>query len=273
MTGSYEDDFRELSGLLFGAKERYRSARATILHTVDGAVAEESNRRFVDWRFAQPGGSGLGILRTEKERRAHGPDVPQDFYLQYEDTEEVIRLWHERPDRWREEWRTLQGTLLRCVVFGGAHGPRWVYDPPETAFYEPAGDEEWPQQDPYTDLSFMLDPAEELFSYALLDDAIVRKTGRRAAMAGRGAVEIRAETISWGYPPSIFHGYNASMEGSTDHMLLVDEEIGTILRTAARLEGREFRIAEVTEIAYDEHFPEETFRLELPGVEFERRER
>ncbi len=70
------DDFRELSTLLFGAKERYRSARATITHTIDGVVAEESKRRFVDWRFAQPGGSGLGILRTEEDRRAHGPDVP-----------------------------------------------------------------------------------------------------------------------------------------------------------------------------------------------------
>jgi hypothetical protein len=74
---SVDDDFQELSDLLFRAKERYRSARATITHTVVGSVAEESKRRFVNWRFAQPGGSGLGILRTEEERRAHGPDMPQ----------------------------------------------------------------------------------------------------------------------------------------------------------------------------------------------------
>ena len=123
---STEDDFQELSELLFGAKERYRSVRATILHTVDGAVAEEANRRFVDWRFAQPGGSGMGILRTDEERRAHGPDVARDFYLDYEDTEEIYRLWHERPDRWREERRSLEGRMLRCVVFGSARGPRWV---------------------------------------------------------------------------------------------------------------------------------------------------
>ena len=92
MTGSANDDFQELSGLLFGAKERYRSVRATISHTVDGSVAEESKRRFVDWRFEQPGGSGLGILRTEEERRAHGADVPQDFYLSYEDSEKTYHL-------------------------------------------------------------------------------------------------------------------------------------------------------------------------------------
>jgi hypothetical protein len=34
--------------------------------------------------------------------------------------------------------------------------------------------------------------------------------------------------------------------------------------------GREFYVAEVTEIFYDEKFPEDTFRLDLPGVEFKR---
>jgi hypothetical protein len=41
----------------------------------------------------------MGILRTEEERRAHGPDAPQDFYLECKDLEEVVRLWHEKPDR------------------------------------------------------------------------------------------------------------------------------------------------------------------------------
>ena len=65
----------------------------------------------------------------------------------------------------------------------------------------------------------------------------------------------------------IFHGYWAP-EGTTDHLLLVDAEVGTILRAAARLEGREFYVAEVTEVTYDEEFPEDIFRLDLPGVEF-----
>lgn len=159
--------------------------------------------------------------------------------------------------------------MLRCLVFGGARGPRWVYEPPETAIHDPASTLEWPHQDPRTDLSFMLDPSEELFYYALLDDATIHKTGRRTTVAGRKAVEVRVETISWGYPPSIFHGVWAP-EGTTDHLVLVDAEVGAILRVAARLEDREFYVAEVTEIAYDEQFPEGTFRPELPGAEFER---
>jgi hypothetical protein len=54
---------------------------------------------------------------------------------------------------------------------------------------------------------------------------------------------------------------------------MVDAEIGTLLRAAARLEGREFYVAEIKAIAYDERFPEDTFRLELPGVEFRRVDR
>jgi hypothetical protein len=266
---SVEDDFQELSDLLFGAKERYRSARATITHTVDGAVAEESKRRFVDWRFRQPGGSGLGKLRTKEERRAHGPDVPRDFYLSYEDIERVVRLWHERPDRWREEQRTPEDELLRCVVAAGRHKPLWIYHPPETAIHVPSVPEE---RDPDPDLAFMLDPSEDLFYQSLRDEATVHKTGRRTTVAGREALEVVVGTISWGYPPIIFRDFYAP-EGTTDHLLFVDTEVGVILRAAARLEGREFYVSEVTEIAFDEEFPEETFRLELPSVEFRRIDR
>ena len=42
-------DFQVLSDLLFRTNARYRSLRATILHTADATVAEEANRRFVDW--------------------------------------------------------------------------------------------------------------------------------------------------------------------------------------------------------------------------------
>ena len=87
-------------------------------------------------------------------------------------------------------------------------------------------------------------------------------------MAGRGCVEVCAKTVSWGYPPYVFNAYEASNEGATDHLLLVDAQMGTILRVAARLEGREFRVAEATSVAFDEEFREGTFRLELPGVQF-----
>ena len=251
------DDFGELSGLLFGAKDRYRSARATISYTVVGAVAQESNRRFVDWRFAQ-GNPGMGIIGKP------GPPVREDFYREYEDAERVVSLWHEMPDRWREERRTAQGSLLGCVVAAGRHGPLWMYELTEEAIYVPSVPE---RRAPDPLLAFMLDPSEEVVYHSLWDDATIHKTGRRPSVAGREALEVEVRTVSWGYPPRLFRGYYAP-EGTTDHLLLIDVEVGTILRVAARLEGREFWVAEATEIAYDEEFPEDTFRLDMPRVEF-----
>jgi hypothetical protein len=258
-----DDDFQEISGLLFEAKERYRSVRATILHTIDASVAQEANRRFVDWRFAQPSGSGMAKLGKP------GPPVREDFYQDYEDTKDVLHFWHERPDRWREERRSAGGELLRCIVAAGRGKPLWIYDPPETAIHVPSVPE---RRDPDPDLAFMLDPSVEGFYHALVDDATVHNTGRRAMVAGREAIGVVVGTISWGYPPSIFRGFYAP-SGTTDHLLLVDAEVGVILRAAARLEDREFYVAEITEIAFNEEFPDDTFRLELPKVEFQRIDR
>ena len=89
-------------------------------------------------------------------------------------------------------------------------------------------------------------------------------------MAGREALGVRVGTVSWGYLPSIFHGFYAP-ENIMGHLqLLVDVEVRTLLRTATRLERREFYVAEATEIAYDDQFPEDTLRLNLPDVEFRR---
>lgn len=101
MDGPVSDDFEELYELLSKAKERYRSARATVVHTVDGRLAKEANRRFVDWRFdgREP---GMGIIGKP------GPPEPEDFYHEYEDSEELIHIWHRKPrlnvgDAWADQ--------------------------------------------------------------------------------------------------------------------------------------------------------------------------
>lgn len=259
-----DDDFEEIHALLSKAKERYRSVRATVVHTVDGTLAKEANRRFVDWRFAQ-GNPGMGIIGKP------GAPEREDFYHDYElDSEERIYLWHQMPALWREEIYDPQGRLKEAEVHGGKNGPRWTYEKHNLeqearAVYMPRIPE---RQETDTRFSFMFDPSEYIFSETFWDGTTVNKTGRELTVAGRECVEVRAETVSWGYPPYVFNAYDASSEGATDHLLLVDAEIWTILRVAARLEDREFRVAEATSVAYDEEFPEVTFRLELPGVEF-----
>jgi hypothetical protein len=53
------EDFGEVRGLLFRAGERYGSVRARVVHKVHTDVAEEANRRLVDWSFAKGGGFGM----------------------------------------------------------------------------------------------------------------------------------------------------------------------------------------------------------------------
>jgi hypothetical protein len=257
------DDFEELYALLSKAAERYRSVRATLAHTVNATLAKEANRRFVDWRFdgREP---GMGIIGKP------GPPEPEDFYHEYEDSEERINLWHQVPALWREEIYDPEGRLKDAEVHGGNNGPRWTYEKHDLAqevraVYMPRIPE---RQQTDTRFSFMFDPSETTFFETFWDGTIVNKTGRELTVAGRGCVEVRAKTVSWGYPPYVFNAYEASNEGATDHLLLVDAEMGTILRVAARLEGREFRVAEAAEVAFDEKFREDTFRLELPGVQF-----
>jgi hypothetical protein len=190
-----------------------------------------------------------------------GPPQREDVYHEYEDSKGWIRLWHRRPDLWREERRTLEGHLRVCDFSGGMGGLRWIYEPPEWVAHIPLIDE---QEGRDTRFSFMLDPSEYVFSETFRDGTTVNKTGIEATLAGRECVEVRAETVSWGYLPYVFSTYPAHSEGATDHLLLVDAEVGTILRVAARLEGREFRVAEITEVAYDEEVPEETSGLNYP---------
>ena len=265
MTYSSEEDFEEIYELLSKAKERYNSVQTTLLHTIDPNIAREANRRYVNWRFDQ-GSPGMAILgKSEPPRR-------EDFYQGYGgDSEEQIRLWHQTPNLWREEIYDCEGWLKEAEVHGGRNGPRWTYErdnpeKPNNATYMPRTPE---RQDIDTRFSRMFDPSEQDFSLSFWDGVTVSKTGRKARVCARECVEVLAQTISWGYPPYIFDNYEASAEGATDHLLLVDAEIGTILRVVSRLEGKEFRVAEVTEIFYDEQFPEDTFRLDLPGVDFE----
>jgi hypothetical protein len=46
-----EDDYRELTDLLFGARERYRSVRATVRHSRCGVLATEAINRYVEYGF------------------------------------------------------------------------------------------------------------------------------------------------------------------------------------------------------------------------------
>jgi hypothetical protein len=190
------------------------------------------------------------------------PPYDEPRYREYGDLEEVSRLWHERPNRWRQETDSSDGsgTLYRVV---DGEGPWWFFEPPEWADFSPTNGGEF---SPDGALSGLLDP------YELRYDELryrIRGTGSRSLGSGSGAVvretvEAEAEAISWNYAP-----LEPFQEGAEDYLLSVDAEVGVILRLASRLRGEEYDVFEVLDIAFDEALAEGTFRLALQGVEFE----
>jgi hypothetical protein len=239
----------QLSRLLFGAKARYRTARATIRKTVDGTLATQAHNRFVDHRRQR--------LASGQER-AFGDPLYEPRYREYQDSEETAHIWHERPDRWRQETYLSNGSGTVYRVADGK-GPWWTYKPSGRAVVSPTN---YAKDPPRLEFAGLLDPW--MLRWELGDETILRVVGQGTAQTGRRTLEVEARTVSLDYPPSgLLFG-----EGAEDHLLSVDAEIGVILRLAARLERKEFRVTEIEEIVFDEEFPEGIFRLELPGVVF-----
>jgi hypothetical protein len=234
-----------LLDLMFGAKDRYRTARATIRHRRRGDLATEAEHRYVEYGFSH------GILSNFDPSY----DVPR--YREYEDLEEVSRLWHERPNRWRQQTFLADRSETTYRVVDG-EGAWWYYGRPGQAHYSPTNHGEF---SPDNELSSLLDPYEIRFS---LGDCDLLLTGH-ALRLGRDTVEVEAKAVSWNYAPT-----GPFWDGADDYLMSVDAGLGVIVRLASRLRGEEFDVFEMVELAFDETFPEGTFALELPGVEFER---
>jgi hypothetical protein len=208
------DHFHELSGLLFGAKDRYRTVRATVRHRRRGSLATEAESRYVEYGFRH------GILSNLD------PPFHEPRYRNYGDLEEISRLWHERPDRWRQETDLADGSGTTYRVADGK-GPWWFYQPPDWADYSPTNDGEF---SPDMELSSLLDPYEIRYS---LDDCDLRIVGR-TELLGRETIEVEAKAISWGYAP-----IGPFWDGADDYLMSVDAEVGVVLRLASRLRGEE----------------------------------
>lgn len=239
------DAFRQLSGLLFGARERYRTAHATVRHRRRGDLATEAEARYVEYGFRH------GILTN------FDPPIHVPRYREYADLEEVSRLWHERPDRWRQETDAGDGSGTAYRVADG-RGPWWSYGTDGRALHSPANDGGF---SPDGELSCLLDPYEIRYG---LGDCDLRILGESERL-GRETVEVEATAVSWDYAP-----VGPFWDGADDYVISVDAGVGTILRFASRFRGEECDVFEMTGLAFDEALPECTFALDLPGVEFER---
>lgn len=250
------DGPEDLSGFLLGAKHRYRTARARIRRIINGALATESARRFLDWRIANmPPRGGFFYLYATDEEHETSPEYDPPGYEEHEDLAESSRLWHEPPGRWRQETYAASGTEYEA----SDGGERWTYDPAFGAHYT---DRNYGASRGHPGLAFLLDP--EKIGYEIGDSGPCRELDRGAPVAGRETRQLLVPSESWYHPAHIL------ADGANDHLLSVDAETGVILRAAARLGGEEFHVVEAMEIHFDERLPDSTFRLDLPGVKFRR---
>lgn len=234
---------KELLRFIFGARERFVTARATIREWRDDRIADEVRKRF----------SGSKLYR-----RVFGPTGPrtsEPSWQEREDFERIWRVWHERPDRWRQEIEPSDGSGTEYRVVDGK--AFWSYSPRDGAYAATTEGSFSPE----FEIAYLFDP----YGGAPGLDELEMRIAGRVRQAGREAIRVEATMPGeWKYPPEPLWW------GADDYELLIDAERGLILRLASRLERRAFDITEVLDISFDEVFPEDTFVLDLPGVEFGR---
>jgi outer membrane lipoprotein-sorting protein len=217
--------------LLRRGGSRYRTLRATIVTRRDWPRVVEAHRRSVE----------------EAERRGMKTlTVSLGRSTERESTERT-RIWFEPPDRIRAE---TEGKQPETVVMDGKHAFR-------TSRLD--GDiVRGPLRSPYDMVQplFLLRPRVLLPSYSLEPVGDIEIAGRPATAVVariRPAEGTRLEHVhrfSW---------------GADEHRLALDREYGILLRAAAVMEGEEFDVTEMTEVAFDEPIEPEVFRREPPS--------
>lgn len=171
----------------------------------------------------------------------------------YESVESLVRVWLAPPDRAREEREGADDE-----GFGVRRGPLWWHYSPSSGAtsneHEPEvgggiGEELW----------WLLDPAP-LIGFLDFDSMA---DGRQA---GRPALRVRAvpRDLAVGDAWPLFR---LGADGADELLLDIDAERGALLRIEARFDGRPLFVSEVTEIAFDETFPDEVFAFTPPPGE------
>lgn len=228
----------DLLELMHGARNRYRTLRLTMREWQHSGrhlrVFEEQARR-------RPRGGGL-VMYSAGEAEADSPPTEEQVT--------VVRLWIGGEARVREERDVVEPPGERSVSVRDGDW-WWTYSPSMGAMTN--------EGDPNYGLGIgeaeLLDPSELL---ARLDLEVIG-TGERA---GRPVIVAHGVPRKLRYEPD---------EPVGEQELEVDREVGVLLRLAHTFEGEEYLVSEVTEIAFDEDFPDAIFTFVPPEGEGLRR--
>jgi outer membrane lipoprotein-sorting protein len=222
--------------LLYGAYDRFETVRLVATDWQHLARSSMASKRFA----AQSAGTSYATIGFTREAAP-------------ETSEGIVRLWFAKPHRVREE----REGHLRGALLGIRDGERWWMYSPESGARSNEDDERVGsgvgQQ-----YEHFLDPS------VLIPDLIFESLDE-TNVAGRRALRVSARPR--GGTRDIPHQVMRLGMGADEYELAVDAERGVLLRALARVDGDEFSVHEVTEIAFDESFAPETFVFVPPEGE------
>ncbi len=176
---------------------------------------------------------------------------------EYAEREEPWRLWLAPPDRVRAEFLAGDETVTAVI-----DGDTWWSSSPSYGARTNQGD---PRH------SHGTGPGEPLVHTAGILPAVRLAIEGTVRVLGRPALGVRATPLPED-PEGHWHGSLHGLGSGADaYDLIVDAEVGVLLRSEAFLDGEPFKVLEMHEVVFDAELPPETFVLEAPGGEpFER---
>jgi outer membrane lipoprotein-sorting protein len=220
----------DLLELMHGARGRTRTVRATVR----------------TWRHVHR-------MRQAMERSdwvSYGPaaDDPEPEAVAH-----LARVWLAPPDRAREEQEGPDGSFV-----GVRDGDRWWRYDDHNGAMSNAG-----QPDSNSGIG---DEYRWLIDAATVIGLLEFGEIARGARAGRPALQVKA------VPRALAPGEDGPLMrlgalGADELLLDVDAERGALLRIESRFAGQPFAISEVTEAAFDEELPDDTFVFRPPPGE------
>jgi len=235
--------------LLYSARTRYRTARGALIYRHSNALMLQAHRRQAERWNRRPGrGSSMQIAFASSDRET---EEPPDLH------EEQCRFWWQPPDRLREEVESEARGQTRTTVLNGELW--WTYTPDWGATSNLDLDEEERAQHGIGGggrFKPLLDPSGLL---AVLDFTEITDAGDRVRVRARPRDDLDG-------PVAHFHLHVVG--GGAEYELELDRETGILRRIVSFLDGRELAATELTELALDEDFADDTFVFTPPpGVE------
>jgi outer membrane lipoprotein-sorting protein len=228
----------DLLELIYSAGDRWQTVRLTIREWQHPGRVREAIERLNQQQSA--GGSHQVMVYGE----AQGPEP--------EESEQIIRVWLDG-DQAREE---REGTHA-FPTLGVRDGAQWWMYAKEYGASTNEGDPNY-QSGVGEQALGLLEPTHILGALRL-------EPVREVEAAGRPALLVRG-TPRGGDRESAFMLFRLGA-GADAYELVFDRERGVLLQTTSLLDGLPVNTVEVLEIAFDEEFPPETFRFELPEGE------